>query len=316
MHPVIEDKEYTVVRLNRERLKDMETLYKAVYGTVAPENYFLKKYDTAYTGVEWLGYIAYNKENIVVAYYGVMPCFIQYEGAIILAAQSGDTMTHPGFRYKGMFVELSKITFALCREEGIRFVFGFPNQNSYHGAVHKLGWKLTESMECFVVAVSTLPLVSLSNRFSLFKKIYSGYSRQIVNKYLLAQDGISNSVIADGFAGVHRDEAYFKYKTFSNSIVIRIGKAKAWIKVKSELIIGDLELNGEDFNFILKKIKKIAAWLGIKKIFFHSGTGTRLHRLFAAQYPSVPSFPVLFQDLGANLSFEKIKFTFADIDIF
>src|SRR5882672_9602253 len=143
MHPVVENKEYVIERLNNDRLKDMESLYKAVYGIAAPENYFLKKYDTAYTGAEYLGYIAYNKENIAVAYYGVMPCFIQYNNEIILAAQSGDTMTHPGFRYKGMFVELSKITFELCREVGIRFIFGFPNQNSYHGAVNKLGWKLT-----------------------------------------------------------------------------------------------------------------------------------------------------------------------------
>ena len=146
MHPVIETKEYIVSRISRERLKDMESLHEAVYGTPAPENYFSKKYDTAYTGAEWLGYIAYNKENIAVAYYGVIPCFIQYDKKIILAAQSGDTMTHPGFRYKGMFVELSKITFALCKECGVQFVFGFPNQNSYHGAVNKLGWIQNETM--------------------------------------------------------------------------------------------------------------------------------------------------------------------------
>jgi len=40
MHPVIEDKEYTIARLNRERLKDMEALYRAVYGNAAIKNYF------------------------------------------------------------------------------------------------------------------------------------------------------------------------------------------------------------------------------------------------------------------------------------
>ncbi|MBS1597819.1 MAG: GNAT family N-acetyltransferase [Bacteroidetes bacterium] len=316
MHPVIENKEYTIVRLNSERLKDMEKLYMAVYGISAPQNYFKKKYDTSYTGVEWLGYIAYNKDNIAIAYYGVMPYFMEYEDQIILCAQSGDTMTHPGFRYKGMFVELSKITFELCRENSIRFIFGFPNQNSYHGAVTKLGWKMTESMDCFEIPVSTIPVVSFVNRFKFFKPIYNRYCKTVINKYRLPQTGIPNSVIGDGYAGVYRDEKYFRYKTYSDTMVIRVGKANAWIKIKNELIIGDLELNGENFDNIMNRIEKIAAKLGIKQILFHSSPDTQLQWLFIARYPAVPSFPVLFQDFGAGISFEKIKFTFADIDTF
>ena len=31
-------------------------------------------------------------------------------------------------------------------------IYGFPNQNSYHGAI-KLGWQMTEMMECFKIPV-------------------------------------------------------------------------------------------------------------------------------------------------------------------
>lgn len=316
MNPVIENKEYTIERLNKHRLKDMESLYKAVYGIDAPQNYFFKKYDTAYTGVEWLGYIAYNKEKIAVAYYGVMPCFVQYDHEVLLAAQSGDTMTHPGFRYKGMFVELSKITFELCKQAGIKFIFGFPNQNSYHGAITKLGWQMTESMDCFLIPVSAIPLASLSNRFSQFKKIYSYYCRWILKKHVLPEKGIENSVMMDGFSGVLRNDQYFKYKTYSETKVIRVGKAKAWVKIKNDFIIGDIELGDEEFDRLLKKLKKIAASLGIKRILFHASPNTHLQWLFVARYPAIPSFPTLFQDLGAKIRFDKIKFTFADIDIF
>src|SRR5205085_10256014 len=112
------------------------------------------KYNTAYTSAEYVGYVAYNTQGIAVAYYGVVPCILQCGDEKILSAQSADTMTHPGFRYKGMFVELSNITFDLCKKSGIKIVFGFPNQNSYHGAVHKLGWKMTDTMECFMIPVS------------------------------------------------------------------------------------------------------------------------------------------------------------------
>jgi len=316
MQPVVENKEYVVERLSQAKLKDLETLHQAVYGAPPEKNYYSKKYNTAYTGVEWLGYVAYNKDRIAVAYYGVMPCFIEYGKEILLAAQSGDTMTHPAFRYKGMFVELSKITFELCRKAGLHFIFGFPNQNSYHGAVTKLGWQMTESMECFEIPVSAAPWKGISNRFPLFKKIYAAYSNSILRKYLTTEKGVPNSVIIDGFAGILRDEAYLNYKTYSDTIVIRVDKATAWIKIKNELVIGDMELNGQDFDYTMKKIKILASKLGLKKILFHSCHDTHLEWLFVARYPPIKSFPVLFQDLGANISFDKIKFTFADIDIF
>src|SRR4029077_2199837 len=103
---IIENKEYTVTRLDKNNLKDLAMLHSEVYGTPINENYFLKKYDTAYTGLENVGYIAYSSEGKPVAYYGVIPCFIEHKNEVMLAAQSADTMTHPGYRYKGMFVEL------------------------------------------------------------------------------------------------------------------------------------------------------------------------------------------------------------------
>jgi len=92
-----------------------------------------------------------------VAYYGVMPCFIQYKGEIILSAQSGDTMTHPQYRHKGLFVELSKITFQLCRAAGVKTHFGFPPE-FLSAMVNILGWKMTENMERFIIPVMRLPL--------------------------------------------------------------------------------------------------------------------------------------------------------------
>src|SRR6476469_514417 len=133
--------EYVVRRLSSDTLKDVESIYEAVYQKKAVPDYFAVKYNTAYTGVEYVGYIAYNNKNLPIAYYGVIPCFLQVGNEKFLAAQSADTMTHPGFRFKGMFVELSNLTFELCKKLRIRLIFGFPNQNSYHGAVHKLGWQ-------------------------------------------------------------------------------------------------------------------------------------------------------------------------------
>ena len=311
-----ETKEYRIERLNGSKLQDLETLYTAVYGYNPVKDYFKKKYNTAYTGAEYIGYIAYNQENIPVAYYGVTPCFIEYNNQIVLSAQSGDTMTHPHYRYKGMFVELSKITFDLCKAAGMRFIFGFPNQNSYHGAVHKLGWKMTETMESFTIPVNALPLESLSRRLRLPKWIYEQYVKWILHNYLLPQKGILNSGITRECGGTYRDEKYFQYKTYSRTYVIKIGSAKIWIKIGNGLIIGDLEIEDQDFDAVMDAIKKLTKRMGLLQVFFQTSPDTRLHTLFAGRYKSKPSFPILFQDFGAEIPLDKIKFTFADTDIF
>jgi len=312
----IETREYRIERLDKTRLKDLANLHKTVYGSLPEKDYFLKKYNTAFTGTEYIGYIAYNRANIPIAYYGVMPCFIQCNGKIILSAQSGDTMTHPQYRYKGMFVELAEITFNLCRENGILFVFGFPNQNSYHGLVHKLRWKMTENMSRFTVPVNAFPIESLLKHFRWSKWIYKKYIRWALRKYLLLQKGLLNSSIAEGFAGVYRDDQYLQYKTYSHTYVVKIGNAKAWIKIKNGIIIGDLDLADHDFNELIDALKKIARRLGILQISFQVSPGTYLHSLFAKTFKTIPSFPVVFRDLGAGIPLGRVKFTFADIDIF
>lgn len=311
-----ENKEYSIERLSKTNLVDVEKLHQAVYGNAAPADFFSNKYDTAYTGVEFTGFIAYNNNQFPVAYYGVIPCFIQYGDKIILAAQSADTMTHPKHRYKGMFVELSNICFELCRHIGIQIIFGFPNQNSFHGAIHKLGWQMTETMDCFSMPVNAIPWEMFSRQFSFLKGVYSKYIQLTLQKYLLTPTGITNSVISADYGGIYRDQDYLKYKTYFTRHVIRIGLTSFWIKINNGLIIGDIEGVTDDFDEVLNKLKKLARKLGVSQIQFHSSPHTQLHRLFAERYKAVPSFPVLFQDFESGIPIDKIKFTLADIDIF
>ncbi|MGC4100714.1 GNAT family N-acetyltransferase [Ferruginibacter sp.] len=309
-------KEYSITRLSKDNLADIARLHQAVYGKAQPAGYFEKKYDTAYTGVSHVGFIAYSNE-VPIAYYGVIPCFIQHGNKKMLAAQSADTMTHPGYRFKGMFVELSNITFDLCRQLGIQLIFGFPNQNSYHGAVNKLGWQHAGSMECFTITVKGLPWEKIFNRFNALNNLYKRYGLLIVKKKLLPLAGVANTALQDGFAGVCRDENYLLYKTYSNTSVIEIAGAKIWISNKHGIMIGDMEgVSAVNFNVVMQQLKKIAKRSGIRLIQFHCSTGTALHALFSRHYAATPSYPVLVQDFGSVIEPAALKFSFADIDIF
>jgi hypothetical protein len=313
----IEKKEYLIVRLNRENLADVEKLHEAVYKNAPAPGYFFKKYDTAYTGVEYAGFIAYNDEKIAVAYYGVIPCFIKYGKQIMLAAQSADTMTHPQYRYKGMFVELSNLTFELCGELGIRLVFGFPNQNSYHGAVNKLGWKMTHRMDYFSIPVKGLRLESLCSKLIFLKKLYELYRQSVLKKYICPLRGVQTSAEEEGFATVYRSEDYLQYKGYSQSQVIRLDNTLIWIKGKQGLMIGDIEgIDENNFTFVMEKLISITRKLGVRQVQFHCSPGTKLHFLFTAYCDPSPSYHALFQDFGSPIPPEKIKFTFADIDVF
>ena len=311
----VETSEYSVVRLNRDNLKDLVSLHAEVYAAKRRGNYFLKKYDTAYTGVENVGFLAYNKNDEPVAYYGVLPCFIQFENKTILAAQSADTMTHPMHRYKGMFAQLSARTFDLCRELGILLIFGFPNQDFYKAAGDKWGWKKTDTMACFTIPVTSFSLNSIQNSF--LKKLYKQYSFFILKKRLLSMNGVANSVLPDGYAGIYRSDEYLYYKTYNASKVISVGDSKIWISYRQDLVIGDIEgINETNFNTVISKLKGIARKLGMRKIQFHCSPGTNLHQLFAVNYKPKLSFHVIFQDFGSPVPLEIVKFTFADIDIF
>ncbi|SHN27935.1 GNAT family N-acetyltransferase [Mucilaginibacter sp. OK098] len=312
-HP---DVQYIVERLNAKNLTDIERLYVAVYGKQVAPGFFTKKYNTAFTGVEYTGFIAYNNQRQPIAFYAVIPCFIKYGDQIILAAQSADTMTHPDHRIKGLFVELSLTTFQLCRDLNIQLLFGFPNQNSLPGAVNKLSWQITDTMDCFIIHTGNFSWKWVLDRFSVLKILYGRYQKRILKRYLAKENRIDNSVFKDDCCGVYRDELYFKYKTYTDTKFIKINASILWVKISDVLLIGDISVLPDDFDDTMYELKKLANKLGIKQIHFHASPGTTLHSLFAMRFNSIPSFPVLFKVLDWDLQIDKIKFTSADIDTF
>ena len=303
-----EQQEYSIERFNENRIKDLEELFVTVYKKKSIPNYFSKKYDTAYTGVSYIGYLAY-KHEIPVAFCGVIPCFVQYENEIILAAQFVDAMTHPEHRGKSLFISLAKKCYELCRKNNINFVFGFPNQNSYYGFT-KLKFEIPEIMDCFQIKVGQ----------NFFKKILTKIDTKridrVLKKYTIDQKGLENSIIIDGFSGLYRNDKYFHYKEYNKSYVLKIKESKIWISIKGTLRIGDLICSKKDFINTINTIKKIAFELGIPVIYFHTSKNTSLHKLFSDEFSNSPSFPIIFLNFNEHIDIKKIKFTFADIDIF
>jgi GNAT superfamily N-acetyltransferase len=307
---------YRIERLNYNRLKDMAELYEAVYDKFLPTDYFARKYNTAYTKIMYTGFLAYDKTNLPAAYFGVIPCFIQYNNEPVLAAQSADTMTHPEHRNKGLFVLLARFTYDLCRNENIKLAFGFPNQSSLPGLINKLDWQVIGHLERFTIHVTTVPLERLVAKFDTLNGFYKAYIKQVLKKLVLPQQGIPNSVFNEGYSGVYRTDEYLKYKTYNTTYTIKIGEAIVWFKIQNGFIVGDMSNFENDFYNVIKALTRLTKKLGLQTLEFQVNPHTKLYMLLKIYAESVPSFPVITKDLGSGIDFKNLAFTFADIDIF
>jgi GNAT superfamily N-acetyltransferase len=308
---------YTIEQLGINNIADLALLHKAVYSREQVPGFFQKKYDTAYTGAKYIGYFAYNQHHQPIGFYGVIPTLLWYDGKAILAAQSADTMTHSDYRNLGLFTELANLTYALCKTEGVRLIFGFPNQNSLPGFINKLGWHTTANMDRFFIPSN--PVIHLErfvHSYPLFKPAYKLYKNRVLNRYLKAVAGVPNSALVDGYNGVLRDAAYLRYKSYSATQVIQIEQSLFWIKLHNGLQIGDIDGIPGDFEKAMRQLSNLARKLGVDGIHFHTSPQITLHKWFAQHYEAMASYPVIFKDLGEDIATENIKFTLADIDIF
>ena len=76
----------------------------------------------------------------IAAVYATLPVHVRVGGERRVALQSLDTLTDSAFRGRGLFVKLARSTFVQADQDGLAFVYGFPNKNSAPGFFGKLGW--------------------------------------------------------------------------------------------------------------------------------------------------------------------------------
>ncbi len=309
--------EYRFERINEAYYKDLCSLSESAFGAKKDIRFFQKKMDTGYLGAKHLGYIAFDTKGQAAAFYGVYPYRMEYKGKQYLAAQSGDTMTHPAHGGKGLFTSLAKMTYQLAKQEGIQFIFGFPNKNSYPGFVKKLNWTHHENMINYQIRVRTIPLAGLAKRFHFLMPIYKKYSDFIIRSYLSDSMEIHNSVITENTGGVVRSPAFMQYKTYHKNYFVSVSKSRAWIKVDGDLLIGDLDLAASDgIESVLKKLQWLSFLLGSNHLLFPVSPGSTWDHLLKEKMESKEGIYIGYLDLQSGLPLENFKYVLADFDTF
>lgn len=309
--------EYKFKRVDEHCYNDLVYLSIKAFGVKTATSFYKAKMDTQHLGVIHLGFLAYASDNEPAAFYGVYPYMMEYKGKSYLAAQSGDTMTNPKHGGKGLFTTLAKMTYELAQSEGIQFIFGFPNDNSYPGFVKRLNWQHKENMRDYFLKVSTFPFAGIVKKLRILHPIYKLYLFFIFLFYKTPSRFQSSSISQNDFGRVKRDFLFFKYKSFYDNYLISISGRTAWVKVDGSLQIGDIEFDENvSVDKLVRSIKWLSFLLGTTKVFFSVSKNTSWDIVLKDKLECEEKTYIGYLDLQSGLPLENFKFTAADYDTF
>jgi hypothetical protein len=256
--------------------------------------------------------------DLPVAFHGAIPVEMKYKNQTEVAAQYGDAMTLKNHTGKGLFTKLGKLTDKQLIKANIKFIWGFPNQNSEYGYLNKLNWQYKERMQGFKIATSKLPFEKLSKKMKFISEIYQKHIEKVfekykINKYLKGSVFLDNEIVS-----INRNIGFYNYRAFTNNFVIKIENVFFWIKIKNGLLIGDVETNSpNEFYKALEKLKKIATKNGIHEIIFQASPNTLICDLMQkTNAQKFESWIVGYKNISSDFPLEKLKFTFGDLDTF
>lgn len=309
---------YSFERLSAKNMQDLIPIYSDAFGIDVSLDFLRAKQNTSFTGFERVGFIAYDDQNQPVAFYGVYPCLIEFQGKKYLVAQSGDTMTHSKHVGKGLFTLLATKTYEYCKENGFHLVFGFPNENSFPGFIKRLGWSHFDDLTPYVVRVKCIPWIRLKNTFHLSQSIHNKWCRRQLAKLKKGQPFKSSCYLEDTPV-VNHSEQFFSYKTYEKNYLIDVKGISVWLKFDDTfLIIGDIEKCPEQkFLEVIKALKRIAFCLGLPHLRFHASSHSWGEEMFKKYgTPMDVCYPVGGINFSNEIPMEKMKFTAADNDTF
>jgi len=126
--------------------------------------------------------LAWDGERLV-GQYAVNPIRVWVSGKQLLMALSLDTMTDPDYSRKGIFKKAALQLYQQLVEQGVSFVFGFPNINSIHGFKRKLDWKIIAVPPVYLCPITFLQ-PSQKTSLNLLKNLCFKTHKLILKKRL------------------------------------------------------------------------------------------------------------------------------------
>ena len=162
------------------------------------------------------------------------------------------------------------MTYEKCKEAGMVLIYGFPNENSYHGLTHSLGWThandLIEWNFSFRMKIS--PIHKFLKYSAVCRQIFFRSLHKILKKYIPKDINDFSNEMDPHYGKVLRDQNYVRYKRGAERIFIKIGEVIIWLRFSTFLWIGDFHHFEKINDHTISELKKIARLSGYNSIRF------------------------------------------------
>lgn len=103
-------------------------------------------------------FLAVDNDN-VVGHYAVCPSNILIDSKIKKGSIVVDVMTHPEYRFQGMFTKIGRYSLNESGNDGIDFSYGFPIRKTVIPGHLKVGWKIAFKLPVYVYPINFTKLI-------------------------------------------------------------------------------------------------------------------------------------------------------------
>jgi hypothetical protein len=307
---------YTLTRVNAQNMPDLIRIFKESRNINLSLDELLAKYQTGFCGDGFFGYFAYAANGTPAAFYGIFPSFVKLGGVKVLAAQTGDVITHKDHQKRGLFILVAERTAQLAADSGIQLLWGVPNENSSHGFLKYLGWQKTSNLRVFNIQVQGIPFFRILQKIKL-KIIYSWWTNYLKVKYKTDRMHFIGPIMLENVDSLWKDKDFNCYKNYSSSFFIHFKGLEIWLKADEVLLIGDMENpSHQSPDVIIKSLKKLCKLFGFNSIYFEMSPNSYWHNLLEKVESSKEGGPICFYPISDASKKFNMQLAGSDIDIF
>jgi GNAT superfamily N-acetyltransferase len=308
---------YTFKRLSKTIFIDIIPIFKSAFSQNRIDDNLENKFDTDFAGNSNVGFIAYSEKGEPSGYYGVFPTDLIINGKRTTAAQSGNTMVHKNHQGKGLFISLANETYQLCRELGIKVVFGFPSSTSYPGFVKKLSWVHNENIQKYNFIIPTIPLSELAHKFFFIKPLFNAWKHFILLFYKKGSF-FRGTILDQKLDGVNRDVDFWKYKFKNNAIqCFLFSNTNVIIKFDGKLGVGDIDFkDSNEFKKVLNSLKLFCFIAGINRLSFYVSPNTPIDIELSKFQKAKEGLAIGYVSFDGIIDPKNVKFSYFDFDTF
>lgn len=166
----------------KNEMIDMTVEYYGKKNDISDEKFIEHQYFKNPEGNAYIDF-AYDFENMQMAgQYMVIPRMFYINSNVIKGVLSLNTLTKESYRGQGVFTKLADAVYEDAANDGVKFCYGAPNQNSFPGFVKKLKFSHIGDVPLYLKITNPCTLIMEK----VFK--YDKLNQQLIDKSFEIQD--------------------------------------------------------------------------------------------------------------------------------